>query len=236
MPTVSTAMHVAAIARQYPATIKVFQRHRIDFCCGGKRPLAAACAGSACRRRVLAEVQAAAEGPQPEGDWAPRRCRRWWPTSSGAITGPCAATSRCCASWPRRWPPARRRHAGAARGARSRRGAAAEMTSHMQKEEKVLFPMIARLAAPAPAVPPRIDAPVRPHGARARGGGSMLATLRALTTATRRRRAPATASAGSTRCSPSSEADTHAHIHLENNVLFPRAEELVLATAATSAG
>ncbi|HET7217120.1 MAG TPA: DUF542 domain-containing protein, partial [Vicinamibacterales bacterium] len=34
---------VADIATASPATIKVFQRHRIDFCCGGKIPLSEVC-------------------------------------------------------------------------------------------------------------------------------------------------------------------------------------------------
>ena len=35
---------VADIATHAPATIPVFQRHHIDFCCGGKSPLADVCA------------------------------------------------------------------------------------------------------------------------------------------------------------------------------------------------
>jgi iron-sulfur cluster repair protein YtfE (RIC family) len=35
---------VAEIAAHNPATIRIFQRFTIDFCCGGKRPLAEVCA------------------------------------------------------------------------------------------------------------------------------------------------------------------------------------------------
>jgi regulator of cell morphogenesis and NO signaling len=35
---------VAGLATAQPSTIKVFQRHHIDFCCGGKIPLGEACA------------------------------------------------------------------------------------------------------------------------------------------------------------------------------------------------
>ena len=34
---------IADIASQNPSTIRVFQRFGIDFCCGGKRPVAEAC-------------------------------------------------------------------------------------------------------------------------------------------------------------------------------------------------
>jgi regulator of cell morphogenesis and NO signaling len=41
--TITTSTLVADIATANPATIKVFQRHRIDFCCGGRIPLGEVC-------------------------------------------------------------------------------------------------------------------------------------------------------------------------------------------------
>ncbi|HYX26084.1 MAG TPA: DUF542 domain-containing protein, partial [Thermoanaerobaculia bacterium] len=35
---------VSDIVTHHPAATKVFHRHGIDFCCGGKRPLAEVCA------------------------------------------------------------------------------------------------------------------------------------------------------------------------------------------------
>jgi len=34
---------VADIAAHHPRSIEAFERHGIDFCCGGRRPLGAAC-------------------------------------------------------------------------------------------------------------------------------------------------------------------------------------------------
>jgi iron-sulfur cluster repair protein YtfE (RIC family) len=34
---------IANLARDFPATIRIFQSHGIDFCCGGKLPLEEAC-------------------------------------------------------------------------------------------------------------------------------------------------------------------------------------------------
>ena len=51
---------VADIATAAPATIRIFQQHQIDFCCGGKIPLDAGVRGpgldstrcsASCRRR-----------------------------------------------------------------------------------------------------------------------------------------------------------------------------------------
>src|SRR5215216_3182743 len=46
--TITPDMNVAAIATAAPGTIRVFQEHEIDFCCGGKIPLS-----DACRKRGL---------------------------------------------------------------------------------------------------------------------------------------------------------------------------------------
>ena len=45
---------IADIASRNPATIRVFQRLGIDFCCGGKRPLGEACSE---RQVTFAELQ-----------------------------------------------------------------------------------------------------------------------------------------------------------------------------------
>src|SRR6478752_9919249 len=62
---------VADIATHAPATIPVFQRHQIDFCCGGRLPLANVCADRHIDAAALvAELEAAAA---PDGDvpsWA----------------------------------------------------------------------------------------------------------------------------------------------------------------------
>jgi len=58
---------VADIAAHHPRSIEVFERHGIDFCCGGRRPL-----GEACREHdaavdvVAAEIAAAAAREVPE--------------------------------------------------------------------------------------------------------------------------------------------------------------------------
>ena len=64
--TVTATTTVAELATAAPATIAVFQRHGIDFCCGGKRPLLDVCAerGLVCDA-LIAELHAATAAPAP---------------------------------------------------------------------------------------------------------------------------------------------------------------------------
>jgi regulator of cell morphogenesis and NO signaling len=62
---------VADLATQYPATIRVFQRHGIDFCCGGKRPLREVCDDLGVDLDDLTrDLEAAVAGPgEPRPAW-----------------------------------------------------------------------------------------------------------------------------------------------------------------------
>ena len=40
---ITPATLVADLAAAHPGTLRVFQSHGIDFCCGGKRPLGEVC-------------------------------------------------------------------------------------------------------------------------------------------------------------------------------------------------
>ncbi len=41
---VTEQTHVAEIVAEMPAAARLFERHKIDYCCGGKRPVGEACA------------------------------------------------------------------------------------------------------------------------------------------------------------------------------------------------
>jgi regulator of cell morphogenesis and NO signaling len=59
---------VADLATQFPAAIRVFQSHGIDFCCGGKRPLGEACAETKLDFAELKrDLESAIPGTRPEG-------------------------------------------------------------------------------------------------------------------------------------------------------------------------
>ena len=110
---------------------------------------------------------------------------------------------------------------------------AAEMTSHMMKEEQILFPYIVQLAssaksgAPAPFAPfGTVDNPIRMMEAEHESAGNAMLEIRELTDGYE---VPADGCTTYSVCLQELDAfekDLHAHVHLENNILFPKASAL----------
>jgi regulator of cell morphogenesis and NO signaling len=214
---------VGQVAVATPLATRVFQRHDIDFCCGGGRTLAEACAERDLDvDTVLAELREATRAPEPTG-------RRWeHEPLEDLIEHILAAYHRPLdEELPRIEALARKVHQVHAEKDPERLGGIlrtfgalkAELEMHMMKEERILFPMI-----------------LQGHGAMAQGpvhvmrqehddAGAALRTLRRLTDDFA---VPAQA-CNTWRALWHALADferaMHEHIHLENNVLFPRALE-----------
>lgn len=110
------------------------------------------------------------------------------------------------------------------------RGLAQELTTHMMKEEMVLFPYIVHMEESVIQGEPVLPAPfgtvanpvaMMEHEHESAGNG-----LRAMRSASDGYKAPDGACASFQalyRALAEFEADLHQHIHLENNILFPRA-------------
>jgi len=73
--TPTTQTHLSELASTIPAATRIFHKHRLDYCCGGKRPLAEACAEKGLdANAVLAEIVAAASPTDtPLGDRTPEQ-------------------------------------------------------------------------------------------------------------------------------------------------------------------
>jgi regulator of cell morphogenesis and NO signaling len=112
-------------------------------------------------------------------------------------------------------------------------GLAQEMTMHMMKEEHMLFPYIEQLelavnkgCQPAPPMFGTVQNPVRMMMMEHDSAGQSLRTMREVT---KGYVLPADACASYKMLYSALqefEADLHQHIHLENNILFPRAVEM----------
>jgi regulator of cell morphogenesis and NO signaling len=230
-------LHVARIATRDPATIRVFQRHGIDFCCGGKRPLAEACTEHGVDFDTLRdELATAAAGPgEAERDWAgaplgelaDHIVERFHAALREDLPRLAMMVDKVVAVHGDKHPevlPALGRTFHALR---------AELEAHMPKEEHVLFPYAKELerlkaaggpfaGSPFGSVRTPIGVMEDEHDVAARA----LAELRRLTDGFEPPAGACTTFCGLYHGLAELESDTHRHIHLENNVLFPRAEAL----------
>jgi regulator of cell morphogenesis and NO signaling len=214
----------------------VFQRHGIDFCCKGNRSVEEACRdGAASADRVLQEVADATASPVAGGP----RFNSW---DLGTLAAYIVANHH---GFVRQAMPALLTHTqkiAAVHGgthpelhevAAIIKDVAQEMTSHMAKEEDILFPYIAGLATAASGAGAHASAPfgtvrnpIRMMEMEHESVGDAMARIRELTD---QYRIPDTACTTYRVCLQeleSFERDLHEHVHLENNILFPKAARL----------
>jgi regulator of cell morphogenesis and NO signaling len=213
----------------------VFQRHRIDFCCGGDRPL-----GDACREQgvdagaLVAELESAMAAP---GDVP--RFKAWDLDFLAAyiVANHHAYVRRAVETIGAHTQKVAtvhgERHPETIRIAEHFAAVAADMVQHMGKEERVLFPYITRLAQSAragePMPPPpfgTIANPIRMMEMEHQAAGDLLAAIRELSGQFTPPADACTTYKVSYQELEEFEADLHRHVHLENNVLFPKAIEL----------
>ena len=213
----------------------VFNQFGIDFCCGGKRTVAAACLDRRVDTGVVVEaieMACAAPGTGPRfGEWEPEALIAF-------IVGNHHAYVR--RTLPSLVANARKiaavhghRHPELQEVAHLTEAVSAEMSAHMVKEERILFPYIADLAAaaregralaPAPFGP--VENPIRMMEEEHESAGACMARMRELTGGFT---PPADGCTTYRVCFQelqAFEADLHTHVHLENNLLFPQARAL----------
>ncbi len=234
MTQLSQDMHVGDIVRQYPATARVFEHLDIDYCCGGKMPLDDACD----RKQLDVEhvVTLLEEERQRDANQADSVDFDTMTLTELADHIESTHHTYLRTELPRLHALTRKVfevHGG--RDARLRNvhltlcALAEELTSHMMKEEKILFPMIRQMESgvtDAAAHCGTIAAPIRQMEHEHDQAGSALADLRDLTEGF----APPDWACNTYRAMLDTldtfEKDMHQHIHKENNVLFPRAMQL----------
>jgi regulator of cell morphogenesis and NO signaling len=216
----ATTTSLGDLARIHPSATRVFLRHRLDFCCGGRRTLAEACQPMGLDPTlILHELeQEAARVPEP-ASWNDRSLTELADHIEAHYH---AALRRDLPALIEAAHRVERVHAGKP-GVPA--GLAAvlerffdEMQRHMAKEETILFPLIRRGARGE-----EVYMPVRVMESEHDAHGRELAVIRELTGDLR---LPAHACATWTalyRGLETLETELMQHIHLENNVLFSRA-------------
>lgn len=230
--TINT-QNVREIALENPASIRVFEAFGIDYCCGGRKPLAQACAE---RNIAVEDVIEALENGLAEGaiegeDWTAKPL--------GLLAAHIVDTHH---AYVRRELP---RLAELAQKVVNRHGdtkpelleiqkrvaqITEELTEHLGKEEVVLFPYITKLERA------KETGSAKPHGCFGTvanpiammtqehdAAGVLLGEIRRLSNDFTPPVGACPTFLAFYRGLYEFEQDLHQHIHLENNILFPRA-------------
>ena len=222
----------------------VFHRYGIDFCCGGGKPIGDVCRSKQLNARdVLAEIDRACASPDAGaptyGEWQADDLTHY---IVGRHHGYCREVLPTIAAHSRKLAqvhgPA---HAELVEVADIVERVCEEMDAHMIKEESILFPYIDLLAASrragvTPFAAPFGDVanPIRMMEAEHESAGAAMARIRELTSGY----TPPANGCATWRVTlqelEAFEQDLHTHVHLENNILFPKAR--ALAAPAPHAG
>ncbi len=219
--TFSSESRVGQIAAEYPLATRTFGRHGIDFCCGGGRTIREACETRGLDTdSILAEIAdevATSDADLERWDEAPL---------NDLVEHILAAYHRPLdEELPRLEQLARKVHH--VHGERHPEvlpellstylGLKAELESHMQKEEEILFPMIRQDQGSM------AEGPISIMEDEHTTAGDALKRLRQLTDGYQVPAAACNSWRALWHGLAALEVAMHEHIHLENNILFPRA-------------
>lgn len=229
----TATLTLAELAANTPNAVRILEQHGLDYCCGGKQTVEQACIAKGLDpRQVLKEIDESAPAGAPTRDWktAPLQdlvthivdnhhayLKRELPALQARIEKVVAVHG---ARDPQMLPQLAQVFAGLQ----------SELEMHMQKEECILFPFIVRYGVaearnlPTPPVPfGSIAHPIAVMESEHAGAGDALEQIRDLTGGYN----PPAYACATVRALYAGlktlESDLHTHIHLENNILFPRA-------------
>jgi regulator of cell morphogenesis and NO signaling len=221
---------VRELALENPAATRLFEKLGIDYCCGGNRSLEQACrAATLSTDEVIHSLESAErfEGAVPTArDWqieplADLKTHHRFTRDELARIA--SLLDKVCSVHGGNHPELEQVRA-------SFRALAQELTLHMMKEERMLFPYIVRMEEAVvqkePILPPPFGSVQNPVSMMAHEHDSAGGALRAMREASCGYTPPGDACISYRtlyQALAEFEADLHQHIHLENNILFPRA-------------
>jgi len=244
MISVNSTKTVREIAVGTPNATRIFEKLKIDYCCGGNRPLEDACAEAGLELRevmrlleesALSDAQTAA----PAFQTAPLSALMTYIVDKHhvftreEIARITALLNKVCSVHGKN-------HQELFAIQQLFQELAADLLPHMMKEENILFPYIARLEeahrnnAPAPQPPfGTVRNPVRVMMTEHDTAGDILRKIRETTKDFTLPVDVCISYQTLYQALEGFEQDVHQHIHLENNILFPRAVEIEDAALAS---
>jgi len=243
--SIKETRRVRELAVEVPNATRVFEKFGIDYCCGGTKPLAEACGAAGLQvDEVIRALETASQtkdggkGDVSAGSLAElidHIIRAHHKFTRDEIVRLKPLLDKVCSAHGKNHPELLTIR-------ETFLGLAQELTLHLMKEENVLFPYIVRMEEgrlknnPVPTPPfGTVQNPVRMMMQEHDGAGEALRRIRGLS---RDFSVPEDACASYRmlyEALAGFEADLHQHIHLENNILFPRSIEMEESPVAAGA-
>jgi regulator of cell morphogenesis and NO signaling len=232
--TLTATKTVGQIAAELPSATREFEKLGIDYCCGGNRTLGEACVeANISVEDALARLEKGL-AEAPTGD-----SRDWQNQPLSGLIGHITSTHHV---FVREECPRIEALAAKVVGVHGKNhpellqvqsifsALAEELRVHLMKEEQVLFPYVVRLEESAlagesapPAMFGTVVNPIRMMMQEHDGAGDALRSLRSITNDYTVPGDACISYRTLYQALKGFESDLHQHIHLENNILFPRA-------------
>ena len=236
---IDTTKTVREMALNIPGATRVFEKFGIDYCCGGNKPLEKACSEANLQIQPVIDSLESAVVEYRRSNSVDLQDEDWQNAPLGDLIAHIQDTHHkyVKAEIARLEPLFEKvcqahgsKHAELFELRADFRALAQELTTHMMKEEMVLFPYITRMEEAViqgePLLPPPFGTVANPVTMMEHEHDAAGNALRAMRKASNDYAAPEGACASYQalyRAFVEFEADLHQHIHLENNILFPRA-------------
>ena len=233
---VETTQTIREIVQQYPATVPVFETLGIDYCCGGGKSL-----NEACKSRNIAPEAVMADLEQALAAKPAQDAGKWLNSSLGELADHIVRQHHVYATRELTRLSALAEKVFSRHGAKHKHLAllrdlvnatAAEMTTHMLKEEQLLFPAFKLLEASISgetthaSYATSLGKPIRRLMDDHDDTGELLSRIRELANDYRPPAGACMSFQALYHGLEDLERDLHMHIHLENNILFPRVLDL----------
>ena len=229
----TATLTLADLAATSLNAIRILEQHGLDYCCGGKQPFEEAClAKGLSPDGILHEIEQAT----PAG----AAYRDWQTAPLDEVVEHIIETHHAYLKLDLPVLQARIDKIAGVHGAKDPErlprlqavftALRTELEAHLQKEEVILFPILRQYGRaearnqPVPPVP--FGSVANPIGVMERehsGAGDALEEIRSLTDNFNPPSWACTTVRATYAGLQALEADLHVHIHLENNILFPRA-------------
>jgi regulator of cell morphogenesis and NO signaling len=218
---------IGEMAVSIPNAIRVFERHKIDYCCHGNRSVGEACAAAGVTVSELLEEIGGTRNTDETRDWSKQpliALQTFIVDTHHVYTRETLETARLLAD------KVASRHGAHHPETETVRTLVEQLYNdlfpHMMKEEQVLFPYIAQLETNPGGPPPffgSVERPIRMMMMEHEAAAEILAALRVATNEYALPEDACISFRALYEQLSALEQDLHRHIHLENNVLFPRA-------------